>query len=183
MPYQGPVTTSHTLLWPKIIKAKPQDAYAVQALKQEVWLATYPNLQKEVGFQDVYNKAVQFTTVRRVMAIAEQLTSNTDKVSYVIREGSEVVGLIHISTSALTNRLIKLYIKPRWQGKGLGKRLMNFALKKMKNGKPITLSVARANTRAVRFYQKYGFTIAGEGKPIFFSKNASLPTYEMIKRE
>lgn len=53
-----------------------------------------------------------------------------------------------------------LFVADGAQSGGIGKRLIEF----LKAEKPkLTLNVYRRNTRAVRFYQREGFQIAGEG--------------------
>ena len=60
------------------------------------------------------------------------------------------------------SRLEALFVRPSFQGSGIGRALLEhiFSL----GGEPLTLSVYRKNTRAVRFYQYFGFEPLSVGR-------------------
>ena len=56
--------------------------------------------------------------------------------------------------------LHQLVVAPSAKGRGLAIRLLDAA----KSGGPLTLDVNQANVRAVRFYEREGFSRAGAGR-------------------
>ncbi len=60
--------------------------------------------------------------------------------------------------------LVRFYIRPRWQGRGLGRLLMDHCLSRARaqGYKTMFLGVWEHNTRAQAFYAKYGFRRVGE---------------------
>lgn len=61
-----------------------------------------------------------------------------------------VLGFIGVADK----KIEMLFLEPAYFGKGLGQKLLSFAVKKLAADK---LDVNEQNTKAVRFYQKYGF--------------------------
>ncbi len=55
--------------------------------------------------------------------------------------------------------IMLLYVAPKWQRKGMGKKLLSHTLRKMRgNGyKSAVLDTAELNAPARRFYEKFGF--------------------------
>lgn len=83
---------------------------------------------------------------------------------YAIKIGEEVMGFTGISKKSIQ----MLFIHPDARGKGLGKRLIEFA---KKEHDAYMVDVNEQNEQAVGFYQKLGFVtierseIDGAGKP------------------
>jgi len=69
---------------------------------------------------------------------------------YCLKQNDEVAGFI-----GLTKRKIEmLFLSPKYIGKGLGKKLTDFAFSELKANK---VDVNEQNTNAVKFYEKIGF--------------------------
>lgn len=56
----------------------------------------------------------------------------------------------------------KLFVEPVLQGKGIGAALIRFAIEEQEAS---CLWALEKNTRAISFYQRYGFRLTGERKP------------------
>ncbi|WP_026463308.1 GNAT family N-acetyltransferase [Adhaeribacter aquaticus] len=67
-------------------------------------------------------------------------------------------------TSSNQMKIARLYLLPKWCGKGLGTELLkqSFDFAKKKECKVIWLTVWEHNTGALALYQKYGFKIVGD---------------------
>lgn len=61
-----------------------------------------------------------------------------------------------------TGELFAMYILSEYYGKGIGQLLMNAALEELKGYRQICLWVLKENKRAIRFYEKNGFSPDGE---------------------
>ena len=66
--------------------------------------------------------------------------------------------------STVSLELQRLYVDRQFQGKGLGKSLLLFAIQKGKeiNASSIWLNVWEHNTSAIEFYKQFHFTLVGE---------------------
>ncbi|MFV0411886.1 MAG: GNAT family N-acetyltransferase, partial [Oscillospiraceae bacterium] len=58
----------------------------------------------------------------------------------------------------------RVMVAPPFQGRGYGKKLLEFAVAKLTQARqtPIALTVAACNHRAVNLYEAFGFTSVGE---------------------
>jgi len=85
-------------------------------------------------------------------------------------EGESVVGYAALFGSEIR----ALFVRPSARGKGVGKDLLEFLLRKAVGG--ITLYVAKTNTPAKQLYQHYGFKVTTEfetqynGMPVLANK-------------
>ena len=61
-----------------------------------------------------------------------------------------------------TGEIFSLYILSEYYGKGVGRQLMDAALEQLRGYRQICLWVLKDNKRAIRFYQKCGFSPDGE---------------------
>ncbi|UIR56869.1 GNAT family N-acetyltransferase [Sphingobacterium sp. SRCM116780] len=61
-----------------------------------------------------------------------------------------VLGFIGV----MNQKIEMLFLDPNYFGHGLGLKLLNFAVKELKAN---TLDVNEQNTKAIKFYQKFGF--------------------------
>ncbi len=59
--------------------------------------------------------------------------------------------------------LVRFYVRAPWQGRGLGRTLMDAVLAEARRlgGRRIWLSVWERNARAIAFYERMGFRVAG----------------------
>lgn len=70
----------------------------------------------------------------------------------------ELVGSITMTEKENECVLGGFYVATKYQGRGIGKKLLNIALGYV-NGKDITLGVYTHNTKTIELYRKWGFVI------------------------
>ena len=75
---------------------------------------------------------------------------------YALRMAEETVGVLVIDKSH--NELVLLYIAPAWQGLGIGKAAVSFAVKELDETQPMKVTALTENERATRLYHAMGFT-------------------------
>lgn len=82
---------------------------------------------------------------------------NKDNKIYIAIDNNKVVGMIAFNESEIN----QLYIHIDYQGKGLGRRLLELA--KLNSKGRLTLFTFEVNRKAQHFYEKNGFRIIGRG--------------------
>lgn len=130
----------------------------VQKLAQIIWPATYNSILSQEQFD--YMMEMMYS----ISSLEKQLESG--KVFLLVKDENRYVGFasyeLHVETSKAT-KIHKLYVLPETQGKGIGRKLIDYikeiAIKK--NDEILQLAVNRHN-KAKDFYLKYGFTIKEE---------------------
>ncbi len=76
---------------------------------------------------------------------------------YIATDNNKVIGIIAFNG----NEINQLYIHNDYQGKGLGKKLLDMA--KINSKGRLTLYTFEVNHKAQRFYERNGFKIIGRG--------------------
>lgn len=93
--------------------------------------------------------------------------------TYVMEDNNQVIGAyVLLPTRPKTMELVNIAIAEEFQGKGIGKKLVNDAIRQAKDKGYITLEVGTGNSSIYQlaFYQKCGFRITGVDKD-FFTKH------------
>lgn len=89
------------------------------------------------------------------MASEYQNNSTMLKNTFVYDDDGVVKGIIRLNGKEIE----KLFVEPQFQNQGIGAELLDFAIKERNSQ---FLWVLEYNTRAIAFYQKYGFALNGE---------------------
>lgn len=85
---------------------------------------------------------------------------------YIIISRDETIGEWRLHRGDNEIRLISITLTDLWRGKGIGSTVIRHIQQESKKAaKPLTLSVACDNTRAISLYQKLGLRIRHEGFP------------------
>ena len=84
-----------------------------------------------------------------IKELAKGINFNDFQVFCLVNE-SVVLGFIGV----VNKKVEMLFLDPEYFGQGLGQRLLNFAVKELNADK---LDVNEQNTKALKFYQKFGF--------------------------
>lgn len=90
------------------------------------------------------------------MSLAKEYLADPEQMgeTYVYDDGI-VRGMIHIKGM----EIVKLFVDPFFQNRGIGDKLLQFAIEQHK----VThLWALEKNERAIRFYQRHGFRVTGE---------------------
>ena len=72
-----------------------------------------------------------------------------------------------IAVNHKTGRVEHLFIAAEMRGKGLGRKLLDFARKKLPEHAHPELTVLDKNTRAIALYQRMGWRLTGEAELVF----------------
>jgi GNAT superfamily N-acetyltransferase len=154
----------------EIRAASLEDACSLSRFAAEVFRETFAE-QNEPGDLEAY-LADSFTAERQ----AQEITDPHGVVLLAeIAEDSaapDLVGYAHLvpgaAPPAVTGpapfELRRLYVAPRWHGRGVARALMDAAIRAARDrgARTLWLGVWERNPRAINFYLKYGFRRVGE---------------------
>lgn len=162
--------------------AKPENAKTLAQIKERIWLGTYQNEKLGINAADI--RAKDFLCQERIAKRAEHMAVN-DGVNYTLiaRSDDQIVGYGRAVRGEKINKIATLYILPEWQRKGIGSKLLLQLLDWLRNDRDVMLGVVGYNTKAIRFYEKFGFKL---GKKIShdeptFPSGKDLPEIEMLR--
>ena len=140
------------------------DASSLAAVSLEVWLNTYIRNGVNAFFADYALE--QFTAAR-----FEEILSSANETIWVSQNSIGIEGFIRVSLGSVAPidicsdvEISTLYVQPRHQGNGAGRRLLETGLEFCAStGRPNAwLSVNAGNERAADFYSRNGFEKVGE---------------------
>ena len=124
---------------------------------------------KRMHYREIFhNDSVSFGAMQ-VYPLATTYIDHPDTLNGIwVYEDAFVRGMIHIEG----NQIAELYVDPFFEGQGIGGKLIEFAIEQKHCDH---LWVLEKNTQAIRFYQKYGFSLTEEkqlqeGTPEFIVK-------------
>lgn len=141
-----------------IIKAEQKDISTIQDLAKKSWNFAYANIitQEQIDY------------MLDLMYSEETLTQHFENPNYqyyLIQENNEFLGFIgfEFHQEPETTKLHRIYFLKEAQGKGLGKKALEFVINKAKNAndKRVILTVNKNNS-AQKFYESQGFQVYEE---------------------
>ncbi len=101
----------------------------------------------------------------------------------IAKDGEQVVGFTGYGDRGEeapgVGEIFALYVLPEYYRTGLGRRLMEAGLARLRDYPAVCLWVLKENARAIRFYEKCGFVPDGEE---FFSPRIAAAEMRMIRR-
>lgn len=141
----------------KITKGTSADFAAIQRIVEAAWPVTYGPIltKKQIDYMLnlIYSNAALHTQLEKGHHF------------YLLHENdSQVIGFIDLETTTDSiSKLHKIYLLPDRQGKGHGKRLLDYAVQAAREtgSARLQLNVNRYN-KALAFYQKMGMQIIRE---------------------
>jgi GNAT superfamily N-acetyltransferase len=90
--------------------------------------------------------------------IAEAIAAGVRFFGYEV--GGELVGVMGIQPVRDVELIRHAYVLPKWQGHGVGRRLMDHLLAGTR--RPVLVGTWAAATWAIRFYERNGFRLVAE---------------------
>lgn len=114
---------------------------------------------KRMNYRSIFhNDTVSFGEMQ-VLSLANAFLDNLTLLdNYWVYDDEFVKGLIQVKGK----EIVELYVDTFFEGQGIGKRLLDFAVQEMSAD---NLWVLEKNLRARSFYSKNGFRLSEERKP------------------
>ncbi len=157
--------------------AIPKDARKIREVQKKAWLATYPSETHEITRQDIEsNFSNPETNEKWILQIAQSIKEDKNVHAWVAKDKSSIVGYCFVRKEEVINRIMGMYVLPEYQGKGIGKELLEKAIEWLDGNLPTVLEVASYNIKAINFYKTFGFVENGATQ----NEVASLPTGKII---
>ena len=142
-----------------IIKAEEKDISIIQDLAEKSWNFAYADILKPEQIDYMLDLMYSTDAIRIHL-------QNPNFHYYLIKENDEFLGFIgfEFHQELGTTKLHRIYFLKEAQGKGLGKKALNFIKEEVKKigDKRITLAVNK-NNQAKSFYESLGFKVYDEG--------------------
>lgn len=139
---------------------KAEDTPKLASLGRETFIETFGLLYRKEDLDHFLEKSYSDTVISAELAdprLTHQVIEfQTELIAFI------KVGPVHVpakSPSPDAAEIWQIYVRQSFLGKGLGNRLMNWALSHFKliKASEIYVSVFSENPKAIRFYEKYGF--------------------------
>lgn len=106
-----------------------------------------------------------------VFNLSDILNSKYDKV-FGYYDNSYLVGFIHVSCLYDTMDVVNIVVANSYRRKGIGNKLLNYAINYFKNISSIMLEVNEKNSNAINLYEKNGFKVINRRKKYYGSDDA-----------
>jgi ribosomal protein S18 acetylase RimI-like enzyme len=138
--------------------AQPGDAAALAELARETYVAAFGHSMSEADLAAHLGRNLSDASLARIVA---------EDTVLVAELAGRLVGYVQFGAAApdyghgAAAELRRLYVHADSQGSGVGTRLMRAALRALEGAGPVALDVWEHNHGAQRFYQRFGFEVAG----------------------
>ncbi|MBI5457421.1 GNAT family N-acetyltransferase [Candidatus Kaiserbacteria bacterium] len=167
----------------RIRDAVPDDAEAVEQVRYQGWLATYPNEEFRITREDIKE-------LFRPQLSPEGIENRRHKISEVQKTGryvvakvdGRIVGFCILIRYEEKNQLRGIYVLPGYQGKGVGKALWQEVRASIDPKMDTYVELAAYNAVAIGFYSKFGFKDTGRrfsNESQKLKNGAKIPEMEM----
>ncbi len=142
-----------------ITPAKLSDVLIINELAHRIWPVAYKNIIEPGQMEYMLDQMYSISALQHEMEVL--------KCTYIlIRDDEKPVGFASYSPKKNNREIYKLYriyVLPEEQGKGIGKRIIEYIINEIKplDIKILELNVNRQN-EAKYFYEKLGFKVVTE---------------------
>jgi diamine N-acetyltransferase len=138
------------------VGAAPTDIPLLQTLARKIWRAHFPGIISVAQIEYMLDRMYATEVIDKEMRAGTYWE--------LIREGGEEVGFLsysHLPAVALV-KLHKLYVQVERHGQGLGRASLSHLMEvaAASGAREVSLYVNKNNRKAIRVYERAGFTIA-----------------------
>lgn len=165
-----------------IVKCTLEDSRDLQEISYDTFEETFGSQNSPENMSAYLEKAFNIKQVEKEL-------SNPLSYFFFVYFHDEIAGYLKVNTGDAQSEnmdddameIERIYIKSKFQKRGLGKYLFNKAMDiaREKNKKKIWLGVWEKNERAIAFYEKLGFVQIGSHS--FFMGDEEQTDYIMVK--
>jgi len=135
------------------------DAPAIAAIGSAAVPRTYAGIFDQSIIDAIIEQTYSVEALRSCIAACAK---EHDAHFLVAEDGGRVLGYLHYDAAGGQPELHRIYAAPDAIGKGVGSALIGELHHRLAPGTSYVLMVAADNDRAVRFYERHGFTVDAE---------------------
>jgi ribosomal-protein-alanine N-acetyltransferase len=148
----------------KIRKSIAGDACEIEEVRKITWINVYPNKKAGITVADIESKLKNNANVKEKQKSEEREKNhgNKTKQTWVAEENGKIIGFCAVGNTDRRNRILAIYVRPQYQNKGIGSKLITNGLKWLGGDKKIYVNVVEYNLNAINFYEKHGFVKTGK---------------------
>lgn len=168
--------------------ATPDDAKGIRELEYETYMETYVNDKSKITRDDIewyfhtFKKSFTPQSIEKLAREIENLPGNQYVVVAKNEEG-DVVGFAWSRKGDINNDLGAIYVSPKYQGAGLGKKIWTETAAFFDPEKETILTVQEDNAKAIEFYKKLGFVDTGKRTvALTFPSGIGFNEIEMLRK-
>ncbi|MCL5433241.1 MAG: GNAT family N-acetyltransferase [Patescibacteria group bacterium] len=171
-----------------IADAIQEDIHGIRNVQKISWLATYPNSEYEITYEDIENKFAQDTAEQWKQRIQENSNyfNIPNKHTFVAKNNNnEIIGFCVVTKEEDAGHINTFYVLPNYQRRNIGKQLMDRALSWLGSDKDISINVASYNETAIKFYERFGFEKSDndiKDPEAILPSGKVIPVIEMVKK-
>lgn len=171
----------------KIVDSVPNDIPVISDVLKTTWLDTYPNAENDITRADIESRFLPDDTEegRKRLEYRMQRYKDPNIHQWVAKDGEKIIGLCTAVKEGSQGRIQAIYVLPSYQGKRVGKRLMEAGLSWLGNKQDVYINVVSYNQKAIEFYTKFGFVKTGKearDAAAILPSGKILPEIEMAKK-
>ena len=130
----------------EVVYGKFSDIYSICDVKEKL---------SDSDILDLLAPSVFNPTPERLLSRAEKYQADDNTSVYAYSENGEYKGIVVFKIKEQTVEILDIAVKPEYQGKGIGSRLIDYIFSKFS----INKIIAETDDEAIGFYKKYGFTV------------------------
>ena len=139
--------------------ATPADIGAVRGIVSQAWLASYGPIIGPANVADMAAVLLSDISLRQLIA-----DSSAETPLALLEDVPAATAVARLEPDCL--HVLRLYVLPAFQGKGLGAALLNWLTARQRAGLTVRLEVVASNHAALRFYAREGFADIGGDREI-----------------
>lgn len=128
-----------------------------------------------------FQRHYRWSKARRTRFVDKIAVLLADSASMVLvaEKGNSILGYV-LTTSEMPGQITLkgLFIRPRYQGRGVGRALLVASYATAPAGATVILEVLEANRKAIRLYEQQGFVLNGHATTHYFGAKM----VRMVKR-
>ena len=148
----------------RIRPVRTEDGPRLQAIREAAFAPVFASFRSMLG-EEIYARAQQHEDESQGTLLASLLAADSPWDVYVAEKGADVVGFvaIRLDTKTTVGEIGLNAVHPTWAGSGIGTRMYDFAVARMKEAGMKVATVATggdpSHEPARRAYRKAGFSV------------------------
>ena len=165
----------------EIRKAIPEDAFEYVLCNIACWREAYQGIMP-----DEYLASRSEDLAQQVEDYRRSLDEPESFLYFCVEDGDKMIGRLILCESrdqdkAGTGEVAAIYLRKEYWSKGYGRMMMDYAVDVLKGigYQEVILCVLEENSRARRFYERYGFVHDGHSGTVLYGKALRALRYTM----